>query len=220
MKVLDNLVAFVWRNMMENNCNTYLILGGQKILVDPGHQHLFGHVKEGLLDLHLSLDQIDLAVITHGHPDHFEAVQALDESTLVAMSKVETQFLAELAKRYPAAEELKTFQPDLFLQEGDLKIDEETFQVIPTPGHSPGSISLYWPKEKALFTGDVVFGGGGIGRTDLPGGDGKELKESLERLMDLHVEYVLPGHGDIVMGEEAVRANFQRIESQWLGYLI
>lgn len=220
MKIFNTLYAFVWRNMMENNCNTYLIDGAQKILVDPGHRYLFRHVKDGLSGLDLSVRQIGLVVVTHGHPDHVEAVQEFDRPTLVAMSEKEWQFIVEYGSLYPVAKGIDSLEPDLFLQEGDLTIDKETFQIISTPGHSPGSICLYWPEEKALFTGDVIFSGGGIGRTDLAGGDGKQLKESIEKLASLDVEYLLPGHGDVVMGKDAVETNFEMIASQWFGYLI
>jgi len=69
-----------------------------------------------------------------------------------------------------------------------------------------------------LFTGDVVFNGG-IGRTDLPGGNGEALKESIRRLSTLDAEYVLSGHGDLVTGKDAVKANFQEIENFWFGYI-
>jgi glyoxylase-like metal-dependent hydrolase (beta-lactamase superfamily II) len=87
-----------------------------------------------------------------------------------------------------------------------------------TPGHSPGSICLYWPAKKALFTGDVVFNQG-IGRTDLPGGSGEQLKNSIQRISRLDVEYILTGHGNIVAGKEAVQENFKKIEAVWFNYL-
>jgi glyoxylase-like metal-dependent hydrolase (beta-lactamase superfamily II) len=93
-----------------------------------------------------------------------------------------------------------------------------TFQVIQTPGHSPGSVCIYWPDKKVLFTGDVAFNQG-IGRTDLPGGDGQELKESIKRISLLDVEYLLSGHGDILSGREKVKANFGDIEEMWFPYL-
>ena len=92
------------------------------------------------------------------------------------------------------------------------------FQVIHTPGHSPGSISLYWPEQKALFTGDVIFREG-LGRTDLPGGDGNTLKKSIQRLAELEVERLLPGHGDIILDAELVQMNFQRVERSWFAYI-
>jgi glyoxylase-like metal-dependent hydrolase (beta-lactamase superfamily II) len=87
-----------------------------------------------------------------------------------------------------------------------------------TPGHSPGSLCLYWPDKKALFTGDLVFFQG-VGRTDLPGGNGKELKKSIQRISHLDTEYLLTGHGEIVIGQEAIKENFQKIQAYWFNYL-
>jgi glyoxylase-like metal-dependent hydrolase (beta-lactamase superfamily II) len=66
--------------------------------------------------------------------------------------------------------------------------------IFHTPGHSPGSATLYWPAQKALFTGDLIFKEG-FGRTDLPGGDSATLKESIKRMAELDVELLLSGHG-------------------------
>ena len=213
MEVTNGLHAFIWRNPAANNCNTYFIDGSKKIIIDPGHQHYFSHVKKGLADLNLSLDQIEVVITTHGHPDHIEAVQQFEKPTLFAMSQIEHKFIKDIAGDY-----FKIPEPDFFLGEGDLAIGDNTFQVIPAPGHSPGSVCLYWPEHKVLFTGDVVFNRG-IGRTDLPGGNGSLLKESIQRISKLDVEYLLTGHGEMVVGVEAVQANFQMIESYWFKYL-
>ncbi|MGM0381576.1 MAG: MBL fold metallo-hydrolase, partial [bacterium] len=73
---------------------------------------------------------------------------------------------------------------------------EYEFEVIYTPGHSPGSISFYWPKEELLVSGDVIFSGG-IGRTDLPGGNMAVLKQTVaEKIFTLPEETrICPGHG-------------------------
>jgi hydroxyacylglutathione hydrolase len=213
MKVFDGLHAFLWRDYTQNNCNTYLINGKLKILIDPGHQHLFRHVHTNLAEMNIPPAQIDVAMITHGHPDHLEAVAGLDKATMFAMNAEEHRFINELAGKYFTIPE-----PYFFLQEGDLTIGDHQFQVIVTPGHSPGSICLFWPEKKALFTGDVVFNQG-IGRTDLPGGDSGKLKESIKRLAAMDIDYLLTGHGEIVEGKDAVKANFQNIENHWLKYL-
>ncbi len=113
---------------------------------------------------------------------------------------------------------LSDFEPDIVLQAGELIIGNLRFQIIHTPGHSPGSFCLYWPDRKALFTGDVVFNQG-VGRTDLPGGDGQALKESILRLSHLDVEYLLPGHGEPISGRDLVRSNFAEIERVWFEYI-
>ena len=70
------------------------------------------------------------------------------------------------------------------------------FQLLETPGHTPGSVCLYWPQEKVLFSGDTLFRMG-YGRTDLPGGNMGQLIDSLERLFDLPSDVrVYSGHGE------------------------
>ena len=213
MKIFDGLHAFIWRINTQNNCNTYLIDGKLKIIIDPGHRHLFDHVLKNLSALKISPDQIDVAIVTHGHPDHLEAVQALNKATMLAMNAEEYRFVSELAGQY-----WKIPEPLFFLREGELIIGEHSFEVIATPGHSPGSICLYWPAKKALFTGDLVFNQS-IGRTDLPGGNGSMLKESVKRISQMDIDYLLCGHGEIMAGRKEVQANFQKIKDYWFDYL-
>jgi hydroxyacylglutathione hydrolase len=212
-KVFEGLVAFIWQDYQENNCNTYLLEGMKRIMIDPGHRHLFGHVQRGLESMRISPADVDVVVISHAHPDHVEAVSFFKKPTLLAMSAEDHRLLKGFAGVYPGIPE-----PDFFLQEGELTIGESHFQVIPSPGHSPGSLCLYWTDRKALFTGDVVFAEG-IGRTDLPGGNGALLKQSIQRLATLDVEYLLPGHGNMIIGKDEVGANFRMIEDYWFAYL-
>ena len=213
MKILDGLYGFIWQSASENNCNSFLIDGAKKILVDPGHRHLFQHVKRGLAQIETTPEQIDVVLVTHGHPDHLEMVGSFGPATLWAMSRIDYEFVMKYIGShmdFPA--------PAFFLQEGDLVIGDKTFRVILTPGHSPGSVCLYWPEKKVLFTGDVVFSQS-IGRTDLPGGSGKQLKESISRLAELDVEVLCPGHGDVVAGRENVKKNFKMIKDFWFNQL-
>ncbi len=219
MKIIDELHAFIWASATANNCNSFFINHDKKILIDPGHRHLFGHVTDELAELSLTPDQIDVVIITHGHPDHIEGLSDfVGTSTLIAISEAEMAFIKKTAPHYGEALGVSNFEPDILLQEGDLEIGDLHFEVIHAPGHSPGSVCLYWPENKVLITGDVVFNQG-IGRTDLPGGSGEQLKDSIRRLSKLDVEYLLPGHGDIVRGRDAVKGNFEGIESYWFAYL-
>lgn len=219
MKISENLYAFLWLNPTQNNCNTYFINGKRKILVDPGHYHLFGHIRDNLSRLSLSPQDIDMVIVTHCHPDHLEGIKIFfGTSTSIAIHNAEIDFIRKVAPHYGDGLGVSNFEPDILLQEGDLEIEEVTLQVIPTPGHSPGSISLYWSDKKALITGDVVFKQG-VGRTDLPGGSGEILKESIKKISLLEVEDLLPGHGEIVSGRELVKNNFQEIERLWFAHL-
>ena len=215
MKIDDGLYGFFWRSMEANNCNTYLIDGSRRILIDPGHHHLFDHVVQGLAAIGVTPDEIDMVICTHAHPDHVEAVQALkSERTVFAIHRSEWQMMQQWAGHTGNKDLLEQLRPDLFLQAGQLDVGEVALTVVETPGHSPGSICLYWSDRKALISGDLVFAGG-VGRTDLPGGDPRLLRDSIRRVAREPVDLLLPGHGDMVSGAAAVRANFQQIETMF-----
>jgi glyoxylase-like metal-dependent hydrolase (beta-lactamase superfamily II) len=110
------------------------------------------------------------------------------------------------------------YRVDFHLVEGELEVGDHRFQVIYTPGHAPGSICLYWPEAKALFTGDVIFSQS-LGRTDLPGGRGALLKASIDRLTELDVELLLPGHGPVLRGKAAVKENFYLVRSTFFRFI-
>ncbi len=219
MKIFDGLYFFPWDNPTANNCNTCLIDAEKRILIDPGHYHLFNHVKDELGRLSLTPQDIDVVIITHGHPDHMEGIRMFEDTqTLIAISSLEMDFIKRVAPHYGKALGISDFEPDILLQDGFLDIGNVHLEVIYSPGHSPGSVCLYWPEKKTLITGDVIFKEG-IGRTDLPGGNGEELKESVLRLSKLDVEVVLPGHMEAVSGKKAVENNFKAIEDYWFAYI-
>ncbi|MFZ7110408.1 MAG: MBL fold metallo-hydrolase [Desulfatiglandales bacterium] len=219
MKIFEDLYAFLWADPTTNNCNTYFINGSKKILVDPGHAHLFNHVREGLAALSLTPSDMDIVLITHAHPDHMEGVNVFaDTPALVALHHSETESARQATSHYDQHLGATRLEPDILLREGNIQIGDMDFRVIHAPGHSPGSIALYWSEKKVLFSGDVIFSRG-IGRTDLPGGNGNALKDSIKALSQLDVEILLPGHGDMVLGREQVKANFNEIERVWFAYL-
>jgi glyoxylase-like metal-dependent hydrolase (beta-lactamase superfamily II) len=221
MQIVDNLHAFVWQSPTANNCNAYFIDGPTRVLIDPGHRSLFDHVELGLKELGLRTDDVDLVVCTHGHPDHLEGAQLFKKkSALLTLSEIEWRWALSAGKDMGAAYgiDIEALTPDFFLQEGTLSLDGLEIQIYHTPGHSPGSVCLYWSAQKALFTGDLVFKDG-LGRTDLPGGDGAQIKESIQRMTRLDVELLLSGHGDIISGAREARSNFERIEQYWFGYI-
>ena len=198
-----------------------MIDGPTRILIDPGHSSLFDHVHKELNELGLTFDDIGLVIGTHAHPDHLEAAELFKEKpALVTLHNKDWQFLKSMdnSPKTPLSLNSQSVAPDFFLKAGDIAVNGFDFLVLHTPGHSPGSVSIYWPDQKILFTGDLVFKGG-LGRTDLPGGNGAQLKESIKRLAGLDVEWLLPGHGDIISGSEEIKANFEQVEQVWFNYL-
>ncbi|MBT8340300.1 MAG: MBL fold metallo-hydrolase [Desulfatitalea sp.] len=218
MELMPNLHAFIWSSPTVNNCNTYLIRSAQKlILVDPGHVHLFDHVRRGLDALKIDLNQIDMVVCTHAHPDHLEAAQLFKPTpALLALHTAEWDLVQKVAPDLNINPE--PFIPDFFLEEGELRVGDVVLHVYHTPGHSPGAVTLHWPTGNALFTGDLVFKDG-VGRTDLPGGNEKQLKDSIHRMAALETNWLLSGHGEVIAGNDAVKANFDQVARMWLGHI-
>jgi glyoxylase-like metal-dependent hydrolase (beta-lactamase superfamily II) len=143
-----------------------------------------------------------------------------DAPARFALHAAEWNLVEQMAPTLKASMEidLEMFKPDFFLEEGELIVGDICIEAFHTPGHSPGGISLYWPAATALFTGDLIFKGG-LGRTDLPGGNGRQLKESIRRMGSLDSHWLLSGHGEVVSGTERVKTNFKQVEQMWFGYV-
>lgn len=221
MELEKDLFAYLWQDSYENNCNSYVIRGQRTLLIDPGHSRHVERLLEQMEEDQISPDEINLILITHSHPDHLEGLEVfLDKPVRIALSQEEEGYLTEKGNLLfeMMGQSLPKLRIDFYLKEGELRFGEKTFRIYQTPGHSPGSLSIYWPERKALFTGDLIFKDG-IGRTDLPEGDPSLLKESIERMSQLETEILLPGHGEIVTGRSRVLQNFEFIRQNFYGYL-
>ena len=180
-------------------CNCYIVGDSetrQAIVIDPGDDA--DDIAESLARHGLTVTAI---VATHAHFDHIVAAARLRELTgapfhlhpgdEVLLSWVQESGRMFLGLELPAPPEI-----DVRMSEGDRVVaGSVSLDVIHTPGHSPGSISLLAGGD-ALFSGDTLFAGS-IGRTDLPGGDTQALFDAVaHKLFALDLELpVYPGHG-------------------------
>jgi len=218
MRVTEHLYVYLWSDQKENNCNSVFIDGKVPVMIDPGHLNhtaqLFGRMRADGADP----ARVQVVIATHGHPDHLEGASALgDDSVKLAMSREEEAYLEKTVGPVYKSRgmDMPSYKAGFYLKEGDLTLGKHEFQVLLTPGHTPGGLSLYWPRHKILISGDIVFFQG-VGRSDMPGGDAGVLKKSVEKLAALSVELLIPGHGPAVQGAERVKGNFELIRRLYL----
>jgi hydroxyacylglutathione hydrolase len=176
----------------------------EAMVIDPGDQI------EDVLSLirkhNLRVQQI---VITHAHIDHVGGAMKLRAATGApillnqndyALLKIIDEQAAWVGMAAPGAVEI-----DQSVSTGDtIKAGSHTATVLHTPGHTEGSICLYFPDEKIVIAGDTLFAGS-IGRTDLPGGSMQKIMQSLHNtvLALPNDTTVVPGHGELTtIGEE------------------
>jgi glyoxylase-like metal-dependent hydrolase (beta-lactamase superfamily II) len=150
-------------------------------------------------------------------------------SALIAISSIEAEFMDTVGKKMARQMEamgikVPDIDADLYLQEGSLDLGEGAvnLEILITPGHSAGHIGIYWPAMKAYFGGDLIFHGS-TGRVDLPGGNAQIMKQSIERVSQLEIEYLLTGHQygspGIIKGEQNVKHNFEFVRRNIFPYL-
>jgi hydroxyacylglutathione hydrolase len=184
--------------------------GGEAIVIDPGDE--IGRITAVLEKHQLRVKAI---IVTHAHIDHIGGAQKLKALTgapvymnfndqgLYDHIDMQAQWLG---MRTPEKTSI-----DVNAQEGEsVKLGAADFQVLDTPGHTQGSISVWIPSENKLIAGDTLFLDS-IGRTDLPGGDSKQILRSIhDKLLPLDDSMVvIPGHGqNTTIGRERLRNPF------------
>lgn len=162
------------------------------ILVDTGTGDNDGYLYSAIKSIGFNPNDIDLIVNTHCHFDHVGG-NYFFPNVKIAIGEYDAKSLMDSDSKLTASglfgSKIKRHDVDIQLKEGD-KI--ANFDVIHTPGHTSGGISLY--DGEILISGDTIFANGGVGRMDL-GGSIEDMKNSLTKLKNLDVEYLLPGHG-------------------------
>ncbi|MBM4305487.1 MAG: MBL fold metallo-hydrolase [Deltaproteobacteria bacterium] len=185
-------------------------------LIDPGLIGKGNYKIDSIRKMGIELEDIKRVIMTHTHFDHIGALSEVqkkipwaelwihhlegeplengDERTVYGME----MFQQVCQMQYRIKPGSFTFKVHRKLQGGEnLQIGGMTWEVVHIPGHSSGSIGLYYSPEQILIPGDVVYADFAIGRFDLFGADGTVLKDSLKQLSKQEVKILLPGHNRI-----------------------
>ncbi|MFH1588342.1 MAG: MBL fold metallo-hydrolase [Candidatus Diapherotrites archaeon] len=227
--IIPEITAFIYPESYASN--SYLIKGKRTALIDSGD---FSNAKQLISDLK-SIDvfpeDIELILHTHGHADHFGADQFFPKAE-IQMSKEDAEFLekgidefsfsnsfangfAPKINKYLTENKLIEFgnPKNQSINSGNPKTNQCNFKlkIIPCPGHTIGGVSFFEENKKILFSGDTIFNGN-IGRYDLMSSNAEELKKSIQKLSELSIEWLLPGHGEPLKGIKEIKKNFESVK--------
>jgi len=219
MKLNDHFYFYPEGGMLD--CNTYVIKDELTIIVDVGLTSNLSSLIKALKQDGFDPQEIDILTNTHLHLDHSWANQDFKQQfdVRIEIAPIQKEFYdvsVRQVARFFGIEPVE-FQEDGFLN-SKLNLGSIEIELIPTPGHSPESICFYCPQSKALICGDLVFDHN-TGRSDLPGGDGEKLKQSIERVAELDIDLLLPGHMGIITENRKVKENFEFLRNhvfRWL----
>ena len=165
-----------------------------------------GTIANGYMIGHFAIDAPEgvkypdpqLILITHAHYDHICGLS--NNSVPYACSKYVSEAITQPSERATLCTHLgfpnPRRPPAKILQDGEIISGEDfSIEVISTPGHSSGAFCFYVPEQKALFSGDTVFGSGALPSITLPDSNPKELLDSYKKLSNYAIEKIYPGHG-------------------------
>ncbi len=175
--------------------NVFILEDDTTLMIDSGigkTTRVYQSVKEKGLT-------IDVIINTHCHVDHTYGNQYFPEADIYAheLDAPDIETGSEKTLWFWGFDKPIQFPVARVLKEKDvIQTENYLLEVIHTPGHTEGCISLYEPEKKIMFTGDCVFDIS-IGRTDLPTGDSTQMKESLKKLLQYDIEKFYGGHGRV-----------------------
>lgn len=212
------------------DCNMYLVdCGGGLALIDTGGGKGIPKVLDNIRRMGFDPKTIEIAFITHCHYDHIGGNKAIVDATGCKIAaheaeKEDIESLGELTLYQMGLEEGLSFEPsevDIALKGGEkIRVGGVEFEIVHTPGHSPGGISLIIQEEgvTSLFPGDTASAQGKLGFINAPGFSLPEWKRSIKRMLDMKPDRMFPGHGVFVLSGavEHLKVYDEKMNAPWI----
>ena len=190
MQIAEKITESVWK--IAAGSNIYILnMPSEKILIDAGDRAYRSQLSK-VLDKVINPEEVSKVIFTHMHFDHVGNFDFFPNAEFFASSEEIKNFRKNpemIVLKEDIAEKLKSVNIKPIEQLGVPELE-----IINTPGHTSGSICIWFEKEKVLFTGDTIFKEG-YGRTDLPTSDQQELQKSVVKLLNYNYKHMCPGHG-------------------------
>lgn len=186
--------------------NVYLLEDEDPIVVDTG-TGMFADTTLDEIAVKVPLKKIGRIVLTHSHYDHIGGAARFQKATGARMYLHEEEAIpikagdSSLTVSDMFGKSLRAIDVEPLKSGQKMSSGSSEWEVMHTPGHSPGSIALHDRESASAIVGDTVFCDGGVGRWDLPGGDLAQLMSSLKRLEELELKNMYPGHGSYAEGD-------------------
>ncbi|MDP1524424.1 MAG: MBL fold metallo-hydrolase [Rhodocyclaceae bacterium] len=204
---------------IQRSAHAYLVKGRRKnVLIDTGLPTTTDHLLNCLSDLGLHQRDIHMVLLTHEHIDHAGGAPIFNGSALLAAHRLAANKLAlkdEFALMNRVFDQgVDDFEIDVLLQEGaSINLGNYELEILHTPGHCSGGISIYEPNHRLLFSGDTIMANGIIGGV-LGSGNASDYIHTLKCLSTLKIAHLYPGHGRLSTTAEAdILVGIERLQN-------
>lgn len=187
---------------MGKGSHSYIIRGSRaNMLIDSGLDSNFPHLQESMSSIGMKVRDIDIVVNTHEHFDHIGANRYFQEGSIIAAHRFAANKMAFNDRFVTLYKSGDMNEPHLYVHlwlESRSRFDlgDFTLDIIHTPGHTSGSICIYEPDKKFMFTGDTLFAGGALSFIAESGSLGDYIN-SLKSLETRRISTIYPGHGEV-----------------------
>jgi len=185
--MIKKIANNVWKLNVDSNI--YLIKDEEIIIIDSGPS-VYRSVVESFLSKIVDFSEVKKVIFTHLHADHIGNFDLFPNANFFASEEEIEDFKKDPIGTVLMGDVLKKFKK---IELKPIK-DFNSFKIIKTPGHTRGSICIYYEKERILFSGDTLFFNENIGRTDLPNSEPEKMQHSLNKLVNYNFKILAPGH--------------------------